>query len=102
MKKAHGCQYEEVCADTGYESLDNYLYLEENGQMSFIKPSNYEQKKTKKFKKQIGRVSFGIPKIKKNEKFSTGRMVKYMARERKRPAAEFEFCDRPSLIKLLF
>ena len=40
----------------GYESLDNYLYLEENGQMSFIKPSNYEQKKTKKFKKQIGKV----------------------------------------------
>ena len=84
MKKAHGCQYEEVCADAGYESLDNYLYLEENGQMSLIKPSNYEQKKTKKFKKQIGRVSFAIPKIKKNEKFSTGRMVKYMVRERKK------------------
>ena len=56
MKKEHGCQYEEVCADAGYESLDNCLYLEENGQMSLIKPSNYEQKKTKKFKKQIGRV----------------------------------------------
>ena len=56
MKKEHGCQYEEVCADAGYESLDNYLYLEENGQMSFIKPSNYEQKKTKKFKNQIGKV----------------------------------------------
>ena len=55
MKKEHGCQYEEVCADAGYESLDNYLYLEENGQTSFIKPSNYEASKTKKFKKQIGR-----------------------------------------------
>ncbi len=55
MKKEHGCQYEEVCADAGYESLDNYLYLEENEQISFIKPSNYEQKKTKKFRKQIGR-----------------------------------------------
>ena len=21
MKKEHGCQYEKVCADTGYESL---------------------------------------------------------------------------------
>ena len=56
MKKEHGCQYEEVCADAGYESLDNYLYLEENGQMSFMRPSNYEKKKTKKFKKQIGKV----------------------------------------------
>ncbi len=56
MRKEHGCQYEEVCADAGYESLDNYLYLEQNGQTSFIKPSNYEKKKTKKFKKQIGRV----------------------------------------------
>ena len=56
MNKEHGCQYEEVCADAGYESLDNYLCLEENGYMSFIKPSNYEQKKTKKFKNQIGRV----------------------------------------------
>lgn len=55
MKKEHGCRYEEICADAGYESLDNYLYLEENGQTSFIKPSNYKQKKTKKFKKQIGR-----------------------------------------------
>ena len=51
MKNEHGCQHEKVCVDTGYESLDNYLYLEENRQMSLIKPSNYEQKKTKKFKK---------------------------------------------------
>ena len=56
MKKEHGCQYKEVCADAGYENLDNYLYLEENGQISFIKPSNYEQKKTKKFKKQVGKM----------------------------------------------
>ena len=56
MQKRHGAKYEEVTADAGYESLDNYLYLEQNGQTSFIKPSNYEQKKSKKFKKQIGRI----------------------------------------------
>ena len=43
-------------ADAGYESLENYLYLEDNGQLCFIKPSNYEQKKTKKFQKQVGRI----------------------------------------------
>ena len=36
---AHQQRYEEVLADVGYESLDNYLYLEVNGQMSFIKPT---------------------------------------------------------------
>ena len=51
----HGCRYEKVVADAGYESVENYLYLEENGQMSFIKPANYEQAKTKKYRSQIGR-----------------------------------------------
>lgn len=32
------------------------MYLEKNGQLSLIKPTNYEQWKTKKFKKQIGRI----------------------------------------------
>ena len=56
LELAHGQRYEEVTADAGYESLDNYLYLEANGQMSFIKPSNYEAQKTKKFRAQIGRI----------------------------------------------
>ena len=49
-------RYEEVVADAGYESLENYLYLEQNGQMCFIKPANYDQKKTSKFRKQVGRI----------------------------------------------
>ena len=32
------------------------MYLEKNGQMSFIKPSNYEARKTKRFKEQVGRI----------------------------------------------
>lgn len=56
LETAHKQRYEEVTADAGYESLDNYLYLEANGQLSFIKPSNYEAQKTKKFKSQIGRI----------------------------------------------
>ena len=55
LSKFHGCKYEKVVADAGYESLGNYLYLEKNGQMCFIKPQNYEQAKTKKYKQQIGR-----------------------------------------------
>ena len=56
LEMAHRQRYEEVTADAGYESLDNYLYLESNGQISFIKPSNYEAQKTKKCKSQIGRI----------------------------------------------
>ena len=56
LRKQHEAKYEEVVADAGYESLENYLYLEQNGQLSLIKPSNYAQQKTKKFKKQIGRI----------------------------------------------
>ena len=56
LEMAHKQRYDEVTADAGYESLDNYLYLEANGQISFIKPLNYEQQKTKKYKSQIGRI----------------------------------------------
>ena len=56
LRCQHKKKYAEVTADAGYESLENYLYLEENGQLSFIKPSNYEAKKTKSFQKKIGRI----------------------------------------------
>lgn len=52
MERFHQAIYEEVVADAGYESLENYLYLESNGQLCFIKPANYDQKRTGKFKKQ--------------------------------------------------
>lgn len=56
LERFHQARYKEVTADAGYESLDNYLYLASTGQMSFIKPTNYDQQKKKKFKKQIGRI----------------------------------------------
>ena len=48
LSQWHRTRYEEVVTDAGYESLENYLYLEQNGQMCFIKPTNYDQKRTKK------------------------------------------------------
>lgn len=54
-KKKHGKKYKKVTADAGFESLDNYLYLEEDGQISFIKPQNHDIAKTKKYRDQIGR-----------------------------------------------
>ena len=47
MEKQHNRKYKTVTADAGYESLENYSWLQENGQMSFIKPSDYEQRHRK-------------------------------------------------------
>lgn len=49
-------RYKEVVADAGYESMDNYVYLDSTGQSCFIRPGNYDQKKSRKFQKQIGRI----------------------------------------------
>ena len=38
----------------GYESEENYLFLEENGQLAYIKPQNYEISKTRKYRQDIG------------------------------------------------
>ena len=48
-------KYTEIVADAGYESEENYLFIEENGQISYIKPQNYEISKTRKYKKDISR-----------------------------------------------
>jgi len=56
LEQFHHARYEEVVADAGYESLENYLYLDSTGQICYIKPTNYEQRRSKKFKKQVGRV----------------------------------------------
>ena len=44
-----------VVADAGYESEENYLYLEKNEQNSFIKPQAYEGMKKASFKKNISK-----------------------------------------------
>ena len=43
-------RFKQVIADAGYESIENYLYLYENKQKCFIKPTNYEIGKTRKYK----------------------------------------------------
>jgi hypothetical protein len=47
--------YTRIIADSGYESEENYVYLEEHKQLAFIKPSNYEISKTRKYKTDISR-----------------------------------------------
>jgi transposase len=42
-------------ADSGYESEENYKYLESLGIDYYIKPQNYEQQKKRGFKKDISK-----------------------------------------------
>jgi hypothetical protein len=49
-------KYRKIVADAGYESEENYLYIETNGQLSYIKPANYEISKTRKYQRDISRI----------------------------------------------
>lgn len=48
-------KFNSLIADSGYESEENYKYLNKERITPYIKPLNYEIRKTKKFKNDIGR-----------------------------------------------
>lgn len=56
MEENLAFKYRKIVADAGYESEENYLFIDENEQLSFIKPANYEISKTRKYQNDIGRV----------------------------------------------
>lgn len=49
-------KHKKIIADAGYESEENYVFLDENQQLAYIRPSNYEISKTRKYKNDIGRM----------------------------------------------
>ncbi len=53
MKKNLSFKYRNIVLDSGYESEENYTYIEDNDQIGFIKPTNYEISKTRKYQKDI-------------------------------------------------
>ena len=55
VSKLHKCGSRNIVADAGYESEENYRFIELNNQVAYIKPNNYEISKTRKYKKDIGR-----------------------------------------------
>lgn len=56
MQEHLSFKYQKIVADAGYESEENYLYIEKNEQLAFIKPANYEISKTRKYQNDIGRI----------------------------------------------
>ena len=55
MEEHLGFKYAEIVADAGYESEEIYAYIEENQQTAYIKPTNYEISKTRKYQHDISR-----------------------------------------------
>ena len=55
IKANLGITYQNIIADSGYESEENYLYLEENEHNCYIKPQTYEKWKKKSFKNDISK-----------------------------------------------
>ncbi|RJE48049.1 transposase [Dehalobacter sp. MCB1] len=55
MESRSTFRYKNIIADSGYESEENYLYLEEHRQTCYIKPQTYEQSKKRSFKNDISK-----------------------------------------------
>ncbi|MFA6942079.1 MAG: IS1182 family transposase [Clostridiaceae bacterium] len=56
LKENQNRIYKNIVTDSGYESEENYVYLDNHEQLAFIKPSNYEISKTRKYKTDISRI----------------------------------------------
>ena len=50
MEKGNGKKHENVTADAGYESEENYKALKSRNQTAYIKPANYERSKKRKYR----------------------------------------------------
>lgn len=52
-QRQNGIVYDDVTADAGYESEENYTYFDGISTECYINPRNYERSKTKKFKSNM-------------------------------------------------
>ncbi len=57
LEENYSKKHNNIIADAGYESEENYVFLRQNKQKSYIKPMNYERMKNRNYgKKYPGRV----------------------------------------------
>lgn len=53
LEENYGHPFENLVCDAGYESEENYRFLEEKGITPYIKPSNYAYSKTRKYQRDM-------------------------------------------------
>jgi len=85
MAEKSGHRYENIVADSGYESEEGYVYLKENGQNAYIKPQTHEKWKRKSFKKDISKRENMVYDTEKDEYICHNRkrlVLKYIGHSR--------------------
>lgn len=76
--------FENIIADAGYESSENYMYLAENGQKCFIKPTNYEISKKRTYKSNLYSIENMVYNEERDEYVCPGgRKLKFRRESRK-------------------
>ena len=91
MEKTLGRKYEKITADAGYENEENYLWLEKEGRIPYIKPLTYEKWKKRSFKKEIGRRE-NMTYIEEADCYvcDQGRILWHVGRKKKTSATGYE------------
>jgi len=90
MKLKYDIHFKNIIADSGYESEENYLYLDENGQKYYIKPQSYEQWKKKSFKKDISKRENMFYDLQKDEyTCHNGKQLKFIGTTHRTSASGF-------------
>ena len=84
IEKNYGRRFANLVADAGYESEENYHYLKEKGIHPYIKPSNYEYSKTRKFQREMEfRLSMEYDREKDEYTCRNGRKLRYSSNRSK-------------------
>ena len=91
LNRNFGRNFNNLIADAGYESEENYDYLERNRITPYIKPSNYEYSKTRKFQKEMEfRLAMGYDEGKDEYTCKGGRKLKFEATKTKKSFTGYE------------
>lgn len=84
-------RYHSITADAGYENEENYLWLENEKKIPYIKPLTYEKWKKRSFKKEIGRRE-NMTYIEEGDCYvcSYGRILWHVGRKKKTSVTGYE------------
>ena len=85
LEANYGRRFDNLIADAGYESEENYDYLNRKDITPYIKPSNYEYSKTRKFQKEMEfRLAMEYDKTKDEYTCKGGRNLSFVSTQTKK------------------
>lgn len=91
IRSNYGKNFKNFIGDAGYESEEAYAFLEEEGIAAYIKPSNYEYSKTKKFQRDMEfRLSMDYLPEEDAYRCKSGRFLRYSYDRTRKSASGFE------------